>query len=211
VAPTRRPWSLRAAGELSPPGSARATARIAEDGSASVFRYDPTDPTPALGDPLVPAETTPVDHRDLEKRPDLLVFTSLPLATEVDVIGVPRARITVSADNPRHDLFVQLCDVHPDGTSLNVSGRLISMDDVAAGPDGLRQATLRLWPTAHRFMAGHRIRVRVSGGAHPREARDPGTGEPLAGAARTAPSTVSVHHDSTRTSTLTLPVHSTGP
>ncbi len=34
-----------------------------------------------------------------------------------------------------------------------------------------------LWPTAHRFAAGNRIRVQVSSGAHPRFARNPGTGE----------------------------------
>ena len=34
-----------------------------------------------------------------------------------------------------------------------------------------------LWPIAHRFAAGHRIRLQVSSGAHPRYARNPGTGE----------------------------------
>ena len=29
----------------------------------------------------------------------------------------------------------------------------------------------------HRFAAGHRIRLQVSSGAHPRYARNPGTGE----------------------------------
>ena len=36
-----------------------------------------------------------------------------------------------------------------------------------------------LWPTAYRFAAGRRIRVQVSGGAHPRFSRNPGTGAPL--------------------------------
>jgi hypothetical protein len=36
-----------------------------------------------------------------------------------------------------------------------------------------------LWPTAYRFKAGHRIRVQVAGAAHPRYARNTGTGEPL--------------------------------
>ena len=37
---------------------------------------------------------------------------------------------------------------------------------------------------AHRFRAGHRIRLQVSGGAHPRYARNLGTGEPLGEATR---------------------------
>jgi hypothetical protein len=43
-----------------------------------------------------------------------------------------------------------------------------------------RRADVRLWPTAHRFKRGHRIRVQVSSGAFPRYARNPGTGEPHA-------------------------------
>jgi uncharacterized protein len=34
-----------------------------------------------------------------------------------------------------------------------------------------------LWPIAHRFAAGNRIRLQVSSGAHPRYVRNPGTGE----------------------------------
>jgi predicted acyl esterase len=41
-------------------------------------------------------------------------------------------------------------------------------------------AQVELWPTAHRFAAGHRIRLQVSSGAHPRYARNLGSGEPLA-------------------------------
>jgi putative CocE/NonD family hydrolase len=178
-------------------------------GSASVFHYDPDNPTPAVGGPTMLADETSVDNRDLEQRPDVLVFTSLPLLAAVDVIGTPQARLTVSADNRHHDVFVRLCDVHPDGSSMNLGGRLLRMDDVETDPDGRREAVLELWPTAHRFAAGHRIRVQVSGGAHPRYARNPGTGEPLATATRTKPATIAVHHDPQLTSSITLPVHPT--
>jgi predicted acyl esterase len=53
---------------------------------------------------------------------------------------------------------------------------------------------VKLWPAAHRFLAGHRIRVQVSGGAHPRYARNPGTGEPLATAMDLRPVDVDVVH-----------------
>ena len=214
-------WSLGAAGALTPlaaPGAAplplpeptpSPEPGSAPVGSASVFGYDPDDPTPAVGGPMILADVTSVDNRDLEQRRDVLVFTSLPLLADVDVIGTPRARLSVSADNRHHDVFVRLCDVHPDGSSMNLGGRLVRMDDVAAGPDGVREAVLELWPAAHRFAAGHRIRVQVSGGAHPRYARNPGTGEPLATATRTAPATIAVHHDARLTSSITLPVHPT--
>ena len=130
---------------------------------------------------------------------------SAPLAADLDVIGTPRARITVSASHPHHDLFVRLCDVDPAGVSRNVSDRLLRMDDVTSAPDGTRQAVLDLWPLAHRFRAGHRLRVQVSAGAHPRYARNLGTGEPLATGTTLRPTTIAVHHDPDRPSTLTLP------
>ena len=42
------------------------------------------------------------------------------------------------------------------------------------------RVAFELWPMGHRFAAGHRIRLQVSSGAHPRYARNPGTGEELA-------------------------------
>jgi predicted acyl esterase len=71
--------------------------------------------------------------------------------------------------------------VSPSGRSLNVCDGLIRVtpDRFPAGAEGLRQVEVPMWPTAHRFLAGHRIRVQVSGGAFPRFARNPGTGAPL--------------------------------
>lgn len=55
--------------------------------------------------------------------------------------------------------------------------------------------------TAHRFAVGHRIRWQISGGAHPRYARHPGTGEPSVDATAFAPVRITLHTDSA----LTLP------
>jgi uncharacterized protein len=46
-------------------------------------------------------------------------------------------------------------------------------------PGEVHEVTVDLWPMAHVFGAGHRIRVQVSGGAHPRWSRNPGNGRPL--------------------------------
>jgi hypothetical protein len=57
---------------------------------------------------------------------------------------------------------------------------------------------------AYEFGAGHRLRLQVSGGAHPRFARNTGTGEPLATATRLVPVTTELRHGAP--SVLTLPV-----
>nr|BFE69187.1 hypothetical protein GCM10020092_024880 [Actinoplanes digitatis] len=53
---------------------------------------------------------------------------------------------------------------------------------------------------------GHRIRLQVSGGAHPRFARNPGTGEPLGTAVRMVATRTTVHHDPVHPSALVLPM-----
>ena len=52
---------------------------------------------------------------------------------------------------------------------------------------GPRTVETTLPHTAHRFRAGHRIRLQVSGGAHPRYARNLGTGEPPGAATHGVP------------------------
>jgi predicted acyl esterase len=64
---------------------------------------------------------------------------------------------------------------------------------------------LDLWPMGHRFGAGHRIRLQVSSGAHPRYARNPGTGEDAANATELRPVDIELLHDPEHPSTLVLP------
>jgi putative CocE/NonD family hydrolase len=103
---------------------------------------------------------------------------------------------------------VRVCDVEPDGTSRNVCDALVRLtpDEPARDADGVAAVRFELWPTAHRFAAGHRIRVQVSSGAHPRYARNPGTGEDPARATRLVASDQEVLHDPDHPSSVTLSV-----
>jgi len=74
------------------------------------------------------------------------------------------------------------------------------------GADELTCAAVRLWPTAHRFRRGHRIRVLVASGAFPRYARNPGTGEPHATATRLVAADQTVYHDPGHASAIILPM-----
>jgi hypothetical protein len=113
------------------------------------------------------------DNQGLERRPDVVVFTSERLRENLEIAGEITAEISVVRDNPHADLFVRLCDVDERGKSLNVCDGITRL----TGTDPLDGVTrVRLYGTAHRFAAGHRVRLQVSGGAHPRFARNPGTG-----------------------------------
>jgi uncharacterized protein len=177
-------WPLLPDGRLGAPGAAdgpertdggHSAAEAVDDADGEVtFRYDPALPTPSVGGAVLPRTAGVRDNRIAERRADVLVFTSAPLAEPLVIAGEVAAEVAVSRDNPHADLFVRLCDVDHAGTSRNVCDGIVRL----SGADPL-DGTVRISmvAAAHRFAAGHRVRVQVSGGAHPRVARNPGTGD----------------------------------
>ena len=187
----------------------------AEDGDTApgTFRYDPADPTPTVGGPLLERAGKQADNRVVEERDDVLVFTGPVLDRDVDVVGHVRSRIHVRPDLQHADLFVRLCDVDREGVSRNVvdgirrlDPRTVLADDVTVGDDGVLAVDLELFPTAYRFRAGHRLRLQIAGGAFPRFARNLGTDEPFATSTSGRPCRFTVFHDAAHPSRLELPV-----
>ena len=168
------------------------------------YRYDPADPTPAVGGVRMVRDSGRVDNTALEARADVLTYTTAVLEQDVEVVGEVSAEVWFGSSLPHADVFVRLCDVDERGRSFNVCDGLTSLTSA----DEVTCATVRLWPTAHRFGRGHRIRVQVSSGAFPRYARNPGTGERRATATTLRAADQAVHHDPARPSAVILPVRS---
>jgi putative CocE/NonD family hydrolase len=172
------------------------------ESAADRYRYDPADPTPAVGGVRMGWSSGRVDNTALEARADVLTYSTAPLEQAVEVIGEVSAEIWFRSSLPHADVFVRLCDVDPRGRSRNVCDGLVSL----SGASEISCASVRLWPTAHRFKRGHHIRLQVSSGAFPRYARNPGTGEPRATATRLLPADQEVYHDGAHPSAVILPV-----
>ncbi|WP_436536895.1 CocE/NonD family hydrolase [Actinoplanes sp. HUAS TT8] len=165
-------WNLHGSGRLSTQPS---------EAGVTTYVYDPADPTPAVGGPSLLPDSGPVDNAAHEGRADVVVFRSEVLGEPVTIAGEPVARILFRSSRPSADVFVRICDVHPDGRSMTVCDGIRRVS--GADADGFQEVAVTLWPAFHRFAAGHRISVQVSSGAHPRYARNPGSGEPAAEAA----------------------------
>ena len=107
-----------------------------------------------------------------EQRPDdafSLCFTSAPLEAPLDVLGFPRARLSVEVDRPNALLAVRLCDVAPTGESSLVSWGLLNLTHrdghehpTALEPGRRYVVTVTLNAAGHRLPAGHCWRVAVS-------------------------------------------------
>lgn len=198
-------WHLHPDGVLSTDAAPAST--------ADRFRFDPARPTPSVGGAveIFDGVAGAKDNRQLEKRGDVLTYTTDVLPHDVELIGPVNASIAFRSTLEHTDVVARLCDVHPDGRSINLcdGARRLRPGHPAAASDGTRVVDVDLVGIAHLFRAGHRIRLQISSGAHPRLVRNTGTGEPLATAVALRVADQEVFHDQTHRSTVSLPVRAT--
>jgi predicted acyl esterase len=153
------------------------------------YTYDPDDPTPTLGGSIVSGVYPPgsIDVSGLQARPDVLTFTTAPLASDLDVVGPLKLILHVSSSAVDTDFVARLSDVFPDGRALQIQTGIVRTRyrDVTAEPALLEpgriyRLVIDMSATANRFAAGHRLRVDVSSADFPKLERNANTGgEPV--------------------------------
>jgi putative CocE/NonD family hydrolase len=199
------PYYLRASGRLSPdpPDAAEPADR---------YTYDPRNPVVIENFEV----QGPYDRSGLESRPDVLVFTTPPLDTDVEATGPVEVRLFAATDAPDTDFMVMLLDVHPDGKAYNLmpleagviraryrdserSPRLMT-------PGQAVELTIGGMVTSNLFRKGHRIRLHVTSSRFPVFDRNPNTGEPFGTGTRLQPARQAIFHDAAHPSRLILPV-----
>lgn len=179
----------------------------------STFVFDPDDPTPVQGGPLLAPPGLQADDAVTEEGQDVLVFTGPVEASHVDLVGEVRATVFVRPELEHADVFVRVCDVDTQGVSRNVVEGIrrlepgtVPADDVTVGDDGVLAVRVELFPTAYRVAAGHRLRVVIAGGAFPRYAINLGVPGSQADALEGRRNRFEVFHDAEHPSRLTLQV-----
>lgn len=198
--PDTQIWHLHPEGILSP--------RPVKTSEPDRYLYDPRDPTPNVGGAIFAfTGAGPVDQAPLEKRTDVLLYSSEALFADMNIIGNVRAVIYTRASSPNADLFVKLCDVDEKGVSTNVcDGYVHKTTADPAVPDDIWRLNFKLHATGHTFLRGHRLRLIVCSGAHPRYARNTGTDEPFGTATALVPVEIEIFHDPKYPSAIHLPV-----
>ncbi|KAK3376575.1 galactose-binding domain-like protein [Lasiosphaeria ovina] len=147
----------------------------AADSPPTSFTYDPHNPTPTVGGPLM-ARGGRVDDSVYASRPDVLVYTSPPLTQDVEIMGKPVVQLAHSTEVPSADLWIRLSEVDTDGVSHNLTENWQALDDFEQQDAQGGMFSLALVDRAHVFKKGTCIRVIVAGGSFPLIARNPGTG-----------------------------------
>ncbi|HLK58779.1 MAG TPA: CocE/NonD family hydrolase, partial [Chthonomonadaceae bacterium] len=155
-------------------------------GDPLTYTYDPKDPVTTVGGPQLTIPAGPMDQRKIETRPDVLVFSSDPLTQPMEVTGHVLADLFIASDAPDTDFFVKLCDVYPDGRSINIcEGQLRARfrdgfdKEHLLKPGEITPLKVDLWSTSMIFNKGHRLRVQVTSSSSPGYDPNPNTGDPF--------------------------------
>ena len=167
------------------------------------YVFNPLAPTPFAGGPSFDnLNGGPSDQAAIEARGDVLVYTSVPLGEDITFIGHPTISLTLQSDTPGStDVVVRITDVDPAGLSINrceTSLRLSVVNDGAydatTGLTTFTVSDLQVGAIGAMYRTGHRIRVQICSGAHPRLARNLGYGDPIDTATRSVSQTNTILH-----------------
>lgn len=176
------------------------------------FDYDPLDPVPSLGGRLL-LDAGALDQSEIEQRKDVLVYTTSPLTSDVELTGPISMKLYAQSSAPDTDFTAKLVDVWPNGKAFILADGIVRAryrDSDATStfiePGKVYEYTIDLIATSNVFKAGHKIRLEISSSNFPKFDRNPNTGHGIGVDAETRVATQTIFHDSARASHLVLPV-----
>lgn len=211
------PYYLQSAGHantLRGDGSLSTQLPAVRHGPVDQYTYDGNHPVPTTGgNNIVGASAGPEDQTKVEEREDVLVYSTEPLAQDVEVTGPVKLILWAKTSAPDTDFTGKLVDVHPDGKAYNLCEGILRARyrkglerPRLARPGEALGCEIDLWVTSNLFKTGHRIRLEVSSSNFPRFDRNPNTGQPFGSDTELRPARQTILHDRAHPSHLLLPV-----
>jgi putative CocE/NonD family hydrolase len=189
-----------------------------ETDAPDTFTYDPMNPVLSYGGNVCCTGTAiqagAFDQRKMESRHDVLVYTSEPFATGLELSGPITPTLYVSSDARDTDFTVKVLDVYPDGRAYNLDESIQRMryrngyDKPKAWMEKgqVYKVTLQPLTTSNHFAPGHRLRIEVSSSNFPRFDRNMNTGGNNYDEVKGVVATNRVHHSRQYPSSLTITV-----
>ena len=203
---TMRTLYLRAGGRLTSDAPAAAEA-------PDRYTFDPDNP---VEDPHYDDGLGPHDQRAIERRADVLTFSTDPLPEDLEVIGNIAIHLWIASSAPDTDFVARLLDVEPDGPAWNLMSPTLEViraryrrserEPELMEPGRPYELVLRWSMTGNLFRKGHRIRLQVTSSFFPHLDRNPNTGRAVPHESKLVTARQTVFHDATRPSRVVLPV-----
>ena len=185
--------------------------------SPDQYVYDPTNPTPTVGGPLCcdgeHLAPGPRDQSAVEARADVLVYSTPPLAQDLEVTGPVQLELFAKSSAVDTDFTAKLVDVWPNGFIQNLTEGIVRARYRSSQekpelmhPGQPYRFTIDLWATSNLFLKGHQLRLEISSSNFPRFDRNLNTGQDSVVAGKPVRATCTIYHDTEHASTLILPV-----
>lgn len=180
---------------------------ISKNDIADKYIYNPAHPvfsTETMG---------PTDQTSIEKREDVLVYTSQVLNQDLEVTGPVKVILFASSSAKNTDFTAKLVDVYPDGKAIRICDGIIraSHRNPNESPSNIKpgeiyEYTIDLWATSNLFKKGHQIRVEISSSNFPRFDRNLNTGKDFATDTEMKTAEQTIYHNEQYPSCIILPV-----
>jgi len=153
------------------------------------------------------------DRSEIEKRQDVLVYSTEELDTDMEITGPLKAILYAASSAVDTDFTVTLVDVFEDSYAnliqdgiLRTSYRDSDLKPSPIIPDKIYEYAIDLWATSYVVKKGHRFRVEVSSSCFNRYDRNTNTGEPFGKAAGTITAKQKIFHSKEYPSHIILPL-----
>lgn len=191
-----------------------------EEDEPDTFTYDPMNPVPSYGGNVCctgnAVKGGAFDQQEMEKREDILVYTSEPLKEGVELSGFIEATLYVSSDAKDTDFSLKLIDVYPDGRAFNLDETIQRAryregydKEVFMEEGEVYKLDLSPLATSNYFEKGHRIRIEISSSNFPRFARNLNTGGDNYNESEGVIAENKIHHSKEYPSQIRLPLMKT--
>lgn len=192
------------------------TKKVSKD-NPDAFTYDPMNPVTSHGGNVCctgnAVQGGAFDQQEMEKREDILVYTTEPLTQGVEISGFIESTLYLSSDVKDTDLTIKLIDVYPDGKAYNLDETIQRVryregydKEVFMEQGKVYKVELTPMSTSNYFEKGHRIRIEISSSNFPRFDRNLNTGGKNYDESEAKVAHNKIHHSSQYPSSIKLPI-----
>ena len=177
------------------------------------YAYNPAEPVPFITEATSGQVGGPDDYRSVERRNDVLVYSSEPMQNDMEVCGPVKVTLDAASSAKDTDFTAKLVDVWPDGVAQRLSDGMVRArfrnglnKEELIEPGKIYTYSINAWNTCQVFLKGHRIRLEISSSAFPKYDRNLNTGAPLGKTAEMVTAEQTIYHDSQHPSFVELPI-----
>ncbi|WP_226037880.1 CocE/NonD family hydrolase [Aquibacillus saliphilus] len=195
--------------------SGKLTTTLPEKDERDTYIHDPEHPVPTNGGGVLfynGKGAGPLDQSELEKRDDVVVYTSEPLKERLEVTGWVKVVLFASTDVKDTDFTAKLVDVLPDGRAYNLTDGVVrakfrnGKEEQSSLNGEVVKYEIDLWATSNVFLPGHSIRIEVASSDFPRYDVNPNTGNTTLDTAFLVKAKQTIYHQTDYPSHVVLPV-----